>query len=95
VLDAPVEPAETGDLAYRGTFSVQQMSDFRDERIDELIRASSVQVWMGPQKHVVFYPVKGHTEFNLVLLYARPRPAVMDANSLFADVQIQYLKANE
>ncbi|KAK5043518.1 hypothetical protein LTR84_011449 [Exophiala bonariae] len=68
VLELPVTPRETGDLAYRGTFSAQQLASLKDERISELLSSSSVQVWMGPQKHVVFYPVRSHTEFNLVLL---------------------------
>jgi salicylate hydroxylase len=68
ILEVPITPGETGDLAYRGTFSAQQLAELKDERIGELLRSSSVQVWMGPQKHVVFYPVRSHTEFNLVLL---------------------------
>ncbi|KAK5167143.1 uncharacterized protein LTR77_007873 [Saxophila tyrrhenica] len=62
------EPSETGDLAYRGTFSADQLKDMRDEGVDELLEASDVQVWMGPGKHVVFYPLNGGTQYNLVLL---------------------------
>ncbi|RFU30914.1 hypothetical protein B7463_g5419, partial [Scytalidium lignicola] len=61
-------PSETGDLAYRGTFSREQLALFQEERIIELVEASNIQVWMGPGKHVVFYPVRNKTEYNLVLL---------------------------
>jgi salicylate hydroxylase len=68
VLDRPFPPEETGDLAYRGTFTREQLLAFQDEGIDKLMEASNVQVWLGPGRHAVFYPLRGHTEYNLVLL---------------------------
>lgn len=68
ILDRPSPPLETGDLAYRGTFSLQELTDLNNPEIEKLIAASDVQVWMGPEKHVVFYPVRNKSEFNLVLL---------------------------
>ena len=68
VLGYQSPPSETGDLAYRGTFSYDQLADIEDEGIKTLLRDGDVQVWMGPSKHVVFYPVRNRTEFNLVLL---------------------------
>src|ERR1700761_9344748 len=68
VLDRPFPPEETGDLAYRGTFTRDQLLAFQDEGIDKLMEASNVQVWLGPGRHAVFYPLRGHTEYNLVLL---------------------------
>jgi salicylate hydroxylase len=69
VLGRPFTPQETGDLAYRGTFTREQLEAFNDEGIDKLIQASNVQVWLGPNQHAVFYPLRNHTEFNLVLLW--------------------------
>lgn len=74
VLGYDSPSSETGDLAYRGTFSAEQLRNVGGEDMRELLEASDVQVWLGPDKHVVFYPVNDKTEFNLVLLYAIPRP---------------------
>ena len=67
-MDGPSPPLETGDLAYRGTFSLHELTALNDPEVEKLVAASDVQVWMGPEKHVVFYPVRNKTEFNLVLL---------------------------
>lgn len=68
VLGRPMPPVETGDLAYRGTFTREQLKRFQDPIIDALIEKSNVQVWLGPGRHAVFYPLRNKTEFNLVLL---------------------------
>lgn len=68
VLGRPMPPVETGDLAYRGTFTRDQLKSFGNPRIDALIEKSNVQVWLGPGRHAVFYPLRNKTEFNLVLL---------------------------
>ena len=67
-LDDHTEPSETGDLAYRGTFSEERLRNTQDRGVQELLEQSDVQVWLGPDKHVVFYPVNDKTEYNLVLL---------------------------
>jgi salicylate hydroxylase len=63
-----VEPLETGDLAYRGTFSKEQLLSLNDPKVEELCAKNSVTLWMGPDKHSVFYPVRNGQYFNLVLL---------------------------
>ena len=68
VLARPVPPVETGDLAYRGTFSREQLKAIKNEKIDELIESSNEQVWLGGGRHAVFYPLRDKTEYNLVLL---------------------------
>jgi salicylate hydroxylase len=55
-------------MAYRGTFSRTELQGLRNERIDMILEQSNVQVWVGPGKHAVFYPLRDHTEYNLVLL---------------------------
>ncbi|KIW09876.1 hypothetical protein PV08_11977 [Exophiala spinifera] len=74
VLGRPFPPVETGDLAYRGTFTREQLKSFKNERIDELMEAENVQVWLGPGRHAVFYPLRNKTEYNLVLLVADDLP---------------------
>jgi len=68
VLGSTSAPNETGDLAYRGTFRAEQLRDCRDARVEEVLNAADLQLWMGPGKHVVFYPVRNKEEFNLVLM---------------------------
>ena len=68
ILETPADPKETGDLAYRGTFSRKQLLELGDPRIDVLCNNRAVTLWLGPEKHVVFYPVRSGQEFNLVLL---------------------------
>ena len=74
VLEHPAPPKETGQLAFRGTFSREQLSSFQDPRVDELVKASNIQVWLGPDQHAVFYPLRDHTEYNLVLICSDDLP---------------------
>jgi salicylate hydroxylase len=68
ILDIPVEAVETGDIAYRGTFSKEQLLSLNDPKVEQLCAKNVVTLWMGPDKHSVFYPVRGGQLFNLVLL---------------------------
>jgi salicylate hydroxylase len=68
LLGSSSDPFETGDLAYRGTFTLEQLQQLNDPRITELCQESAVTVWFGPEKHCVFYPVRNGTQFNMVLL---------------------------
>ncbi|KAI1464440.1 putative salicylate hydroxylase [Daldinia caldariorum] len=75
VLGRPFPPTETGDLAYRGTFALDQLKGLHNERIDKLLEQSNIQVWLGPGRHAVFYPLRNHTEYNLVLIAADDLPS--------------------
>ncbi|KAF2094888.1 putative salicylate hydroxylase [Rhizodiscina lignyota] len=68
VLTSPVNPEETGDLAYRGTIPRETLDALHDKEVDALCSLKAVTLWLGPEKHAVFYPVRGGKEFNLVLL---------------------------
>ncbi|KAG0652763.1 Oosporein biosynthesis 4 [Hyphodiscus hymeniophilus] len=93
VLGHPNPPEETGDLAYRGTFSRTQLENFQDPIVDAIINDNKQHLWMGPGKHCSFYPVRGGTEFNLVLLRPDNLPAgartaagdVLEMRSTFDD----------
>jgi salicylate hydroxylase len=60
-------PQPTGDLAYRGTFSLAALQALDEPAVDELCKHKMVTMWIGPKSHAVFYPVKNGTEFNLVM----------------------------
>jgi salicylate hydroxylase len=68
VLDKHFAPGETGDLAYRCTFTGDELRKLGNEKIDELMKQTDCQVWLGPDQHAVFYPLRDFTEYNLVLL---------------------------
>ncbi|KAH8807753.1 putative salicylate hydroxylase [Xylogone sp. PMI_703] len=84
VLKNPVNPTETGDLAYRGTFTRSQLLALNDNRITELCNQKVITCWLGPDKHSVFYPVRGGKEFNLVLL--RPDNLPKGARTVKGDI---------
>lgn len=67
-MQKPWTVQDTGDLAYRATFSRKQLDDLNDERISELCGRNSVTVWLGPHRHAVFYPLSKDQLFNLVLI---------------------------
>jgi salicylate hydroxylase len=75
VLDQSSKPSETGDLAYRATFSLEELQNLNDPRVMELCQLQDVSVWVGPNKHCVFYPLHNGTHFNLVLLRPDNMPA--------------------
>ncbi|KAJ6780591.1 hypothetical protein PWT90_07118 [Aphanocladium album] len=67
-------PEETGDLAYRATFSRSELESVGDEAVNRLLDRDDIQVWLGPNRHAVFYPLRDRQEFNLVLLVADDLP---------------------
>lgn len=68
LLGSPSPPVETGDLAYRGTFTREQLLALGDLRIKKLCACNSVNVLLRPGRHCVLYPVRGGKQSNLVLL---------------------------
>jgi salicylate hydroxylase len=89
LLRAPSPPVETGDLAYRGTFSRAQLLALHDPWIEALCAKKTVTAWMGPEKHCVFYPVRAGAEFNLVLL----RPDNLPTNTRTVQGDIGEMRA--
>jgi len=84
MLGKESQPFETGDLAYRGTFSLAQLKELDDPRIEELCKESAVTLWVGPERHCVFYPVRNSTQFNMVLL--RPDDLPPDARTVKGEI---------
>ncbi|OHE97567.1 hypothetical protein CORC01_07182 [Colletotrichum orchidophilum] len=88
LLGSPSPAVETGDLAYRATFPVGYLKDLEDPRVDELCARKRVTMWMGPDRHTVFYPVRGGREFNLVLI----RPDNMQAGEKRTEGDIEEMR---
>ncbi|KAK8090505.1 hypothetical protein PG994_000010 [Apiospora phragmitis] len=70
VLGHPFSPTETGDLAYRGIFPRDKLLSLGNENINRIVEKLDIDVWLGPGKHAVFYPLRNKTEYNLILIVA-------------------------
>ncbi|GKT44876.1 FAD-dependent monooxygenase OpS4 [Colletotrichum spaethianum] len=59
---------ETGDVAYRAVFPVEQLMALGDPQINDLCAQNRVVMWLGPNQHTIFYPVRGGRQINLILI---------------------------
>lgn len=57
----------TGDAAFRIMIPCSQMRG--DPDLEALISEPAGTRWMGPERHVMGYPIGGHKYFNLVLIH--------------------------
>lgn len=64
-LERKDEPEPTGDLAYRVMLKVDEIDD---PELRRWISSPELHFWIGPGAHVVAYPIKGLTMYNIVLL---------------------------
>ncbi|THC94166.1 hypothetical protein EYZ11_006374 [Aspergillus tanneri] len=89
ILGEEHPPDETGDLAYRGTFSREQLESLADTDINHLCARMAITSWLGPKKHAVFYPLRGGKEYNLVLI--RPDDMPLGVHNAWSDlVEVQH-----
>ena len=72
-------------MAYRATFSREQLESLGDENVNELCQKIAVTSWLGPERHTIFYPLRGGNEFNLVLL--RPDTLSLGSRREQADIE--------
>jgi salicylate hydroxylase len=68
LLGIPTPPTPTGDLAYRMTLDDETLSSVDDPAVIDLLRPNAASVWLGPDRHCVFYPIRARKEWNLVLM---------------------------
>ncbi|KAJ7632133.1 hypothetical protein FB45DRAFT_977986 [Roridomyces roridus] len=67
----PKQPVPTGHAAYRAIISTSDM--MKDPQMRALVERREITSWMGPQKHIVGYCIRGGTEYNLVLVHPDTR----------------------
>ncbi|OAX81464.1 hypothetical protein ACJ72_04191 [Emergomyces africanus] len=60
-----VQPS--GDAAFRILIPREKM--LQDEELAKLINEPKAVRWIGPQKHVVGYPIRNHQLYNVVLVH--------------------------
>lgn len=64
-LGHPTPPIPTGDLAYR---IVLRRDDIHDETLRDFMATPRVRLWVGPECHAIYYPLRDNTMCNIVLL---------------------------
>jgi salicylate hydroxylase len=55
----------TGDLAYR---IVLETGQIEDQAIRDFMLTPRVHLWVGPDCHAIYYPLRNNTMINVVLL---------------------------
>ena len=88
LLGDSAAPQETGDLAYRATIPREQAEALNDSSLTTLLEDRALNVWVAPQKHVVLYPIRNMTEYNMVLL----RPDDLPTGTSTADGDVQEMR---
>ncbi|OHW93878.1 salicylate hydroxylase [Colletotrichum incanum] len=79
-LENPSPLIETGDVAYRAVLPIGRLKALNDPQINNLCAQNKVMMWLGPNQHTVFYPVRGGREINLILIrqdYQEPEHSQM------------------
>ncbi|KAH7237940.1 hypothetical protein B0J15DRAFT_516523 [Fusarium solani] len=65
VLGRPSRPIATGDLAYR---IVLKSEEIQDQELLDFMNKPRVCLWVGPECHAIYYPLRNNTMANIVLL---------------------------
>jgi salicylate hydroxylase len=60
---------ETGDAAWRVIVSAEQIYTSKDIGLIEALENSVGLRWMGPDGHIMCYPIRNHKLLNIVLLH--------------------------
>lgn len=66
-LHPSIQPQHGGSFAYRVLFTPSQLSS---PTLQHILTTRSCRLWLGPQVHAVFYPVRNGATFNLVFIVA-------------------------
>lgn len=89
ILNKPSPPTDYGDLAYRATFNRSQLEALNDPSIEDMCAKKCATLWLGPDKHCIFYPIRAGSAFNLVLL----RPDNLPTGTRTAEGDISEMRA--
>lgn len=65
--DSTIKAIATGDAAYRIMLPRSVME--KDPELKQLIDEPQATRWVGPDRHIVAYPVRKHELYNVVLLH--------------------------
>ncbi|CAG8931209.1 unnamed protein product [Penicillium salamii] len=65
--DSTIKAVATGDAAYRIMLPREVME--KDPELKALIDEPQATRWLGPERHIIAYPVRKHELYNVVLLH--------------------------
>lgn len=65
ITGTPIEPIDTGDVAYRILVPAKPLLD--DPEMREYVTNPWAVHWMGPEAHVVGYPLRGGELYNIII----------------------------
>ncbi|KAJ5776552.1 uncharacterized protein N7511_001563 [Penicillium nucicola] len=65
--DSSLKAVATGDAAYRIMLPREIM--VKDPELKSLIEQPEATRWLGPNRHIIAYPVRNHQLYNVVLLH--------------------------
>ncbi|KAJ5399680.1 Monooxygenase FAD-binding [Penicillium sp. CMV-2018d] len=65
--DSTIKAVATGDAAYRIMLPRHIMEE--DPELKKLIDEPQATRWLGPERHIIAYPVRKHELYNVVLLH--------------------------
>ncbi|KAJ7213516.1 FAD/NAD-P-binding domain-containing protein [Mycena pura] len=81
-------PIDTGHSAYRAIVPTAAMR--ADPALRDLVDSREIVSWMGPEKHIVGYCIRGGAEYNLVLVH--PNSTVKE--SYMAEGSVAQMRAD-
>ncbi|KAJ7195381.1 FAD/NAD-P-binding domain-containing protein [Mycena pura] len=81
-------PIHTGDSAYRAIVPTAAMR--ADPALRGLVDSREMVNWMGPEKHIIGYSIRGGAEYNLVLV----RPDSAAKESYMAEGSVAQMRAD-
>jgi salicylate hydroxylase len=62
---APIDPQDTGDVAYRVLIPADQIRN--DPEMRPLLEDGWAMHWIGPEAHAVGYPLRGGELYNIII----------------------------
>lgn len=89
LLQDPPALQETGFAAYRATVPVSKMVN--DPDLAHIVTESSLDIWIGPGRHVVGYMIAGGSTYNLVLSHPEDTdPDTWDQSEVLGEMHQQF-----
>ncbi|KAH0279191.1 hypothetical protein KCU91_g1931, partial [Aureobasidium melanogenum] len=82
-------PRATGFAAYRATVDVDKMRD--DPETSWLLARPALNIWIGPDRHVMTYTIASGKSFNMVLSHVdRTDPSTWSNDTIIADMRKEF-----
>lgn len=85
-------PIPSPFCAYRATVPMSVLSG--DPEVAALIGSNNINIWLGHNRHVMTYPIRGGDTFNLVLSHPATSPEdswTRDPQEVLSEMKANYL----